>query len=1234
MDKVLRDKPLSPAGKELKALAAQRIVILDGAMGTMVQSYKLEEADFCGTLFADHDKDLKGNNDLLCLTKPEIIREIHEKFLDAGADIIETNTFSGTRIAQADYGLESSVRDINIAAARIAKEACAAMRAKDPNRKCYVAGALGPTNRTASISPDVNNPAFRTVSFDELVDAYYEQAKALVEGGVDALLPETTFDTLNLKAAIFAVEKLHSELRERLPLMLSVTITDNSGRTLSGQTVEAFWHSIRHAEPLSVGINCALGAGEMRPYIEALSEIADTRISCYPNAGLPNPLSETGYDETPEAMASCIKDFAESGFLNFVGGCCGTTPDYIYNIAQAVASFAPRKIPSPGNASRYSGLELLTLPYEREVPFMMVGERTNVTGSPKFARLIREDNYEAALEVAKQQVENGANILDVNFDEGLLDSEACMTRFLNLIASEPDIARVPIMIDSSKWSVIEAGLKCVQGKAIINSISLKEGEEEFKRQARLALQYGAAVIVMAFDEEGQAAEKDDKVRICQRTFKILTEAVGMDASDIIFDPNILTVATGIEEHNNYAVNFMEAVREIKSTCPGVRTSGGISNISFSFRGNNIVREAMHSAFLHHGIQAGLDMGIVNAGMLDVYEEIDPKLLECVEDVLLNRREDATERLVDLAEAVKDKSKERKNTQDLSWREAPVAERLKHALVKGVDSFIEEDTEEARKSHERPLHVIEGPLMDGMKVVGELFGAGKMFLPQVVKSARVMKKAVAHLTPFMEEEEDTEVRAGRMVLATVKGDVHDIGKNIVAVVLRCNGYEVKDLGVMVSCDQILKEAKEFNADLIGLSGLITPSLDEMVRNAREMERLEFKIPLLIGGATTSRAHTAIKIAPNYSGPIMHVMDASLVVEACAKVLEKDKAKHEANIRDLRAAQERARKRFEESQAKQVPLTPYSEAKTVRSLNLDFSPGKIAQPIELGAKTMLVPVADLVPYIDWSPFFWTWDLKGLFPKILEHPKYGEEAKKLHKDAELMLDRIIREKRLLPKAVSGLWQAKRVTEDTIVLFDAEQSKERIRFEFLRQQSVNAEKPCRSLADYISGSETDYMGAFAVTAGSQVEDFAAEFEEKGDDYNSILVKSIGDRLAEALAEWAHEEIRKRWAYGAKESLSKEELVTESYRGIRPAPGYPSCPDHTEKRKIWDLLSVESKIGAKLTENCAMSPPSSVSGYYFAHPESKYFHLGKIGRDQVESYAERKNMSITEVEKWLSPNF
>lgn len=1236
MDKILRDKPLSTAGKELEALLAQRIVILDGAMGTMVQSYKLSEADFRGSQFVNHDKDLKGNNDLLCLTKPEIIREIHEQFLDAGADIIETNTFSGTTIAQADYGLESAVRDINIAAARIAKEACAAAMQKDPQRKCYVAGALGPTNRTASISPDVNNPAFRAVDFDTLVEAYYEQAKALVEGGVDILLPETTFDTLNLKAAIFAIEKLNAELPERLPLMLSVTITDNSGRTLSGQTVEAFWHSVRHAEPLSVGINCALGAGEMRPYIEALSEIADTNISCYPNAGLPNPLSETGYDETPEAMAASIRDFAESGFLNFVGGCCGTTPDYIRAIANVVKAYGPRKIPKPAAASRYSGLEPLTLPYSDDVPFMMVGERTNVTGSPKFARLIREDNYEAALEVATQQVESGANILDVNFDEGLLDSEACMTRFLNLIASEPDIARVPIMIDSSKWSVIEAGLKCVQGKAIINSISLKEGEEEFCRQARLALQYGAAVIVMAFDEKGQAAEKDAKVKICQRAYKILTERVGMSPADIIFDPNILTVATGIEEHNNYAVNFIEAVREIKATCPGVRTSGGVSNISFSFRGNNIVREAMHSAFLYHAIKAGLDMGIVNAGMLDVYEEIDPQLLEYVEDVLLNRRDDATERLVDYAEAVKDKSKGRKKTQDLAWRSESVEERLKHALVKGIDAYIEADTEEARKNHERPLHVIEGPLMSGMKVVGELFGAGKMFLPQVVKSARVMKKAVAYLTPFMEEEQEAggaSVSAGRIVLATVKGDVHDIGKNIVAVVLRCNGYEVQDLGVMVNCDQILKEAKEFNADAVGLSGLITPSLDEMVHNAKEMERLGFKVPLLIGGATTSRAHTAIKIAPNYSGSVVHVMDASLVVEACSKFMDKDVNRRKQSEAELKAEQERSRKRFQESRAKQAPLTPYAEAKTVRSLNLDFSGNKITKPVEIGTKTMTVPVEDLVPYIDWSPFFWTWDLKGLYPKILEHPKYGEEAKKLHRDAEQMLARIIKEKRFIPKAVSGIWPAKRVAADTVAILDSDSGEERMRFEFLRQQNVEAEKSCRSLADYISDSETDYMGAFAVTSGSQVEEFAAEFEAKGDDYNSILVKAIGDRLAEALAEWAHEEIRKRWGYGAAEDLSKADLVAEKYRGIRPAPGYPACPDHTEKRKLWELLSVESRIGARLTENCAMDPPSSVSGYYFAHPDSKYFHLGKIDRDQVEDYAKRKNMTLVEAEKWLSPN-
>lgn len=1240
----------------LEALSKKRIVFLDGAMGTMIQRHDLEEEDFRGDLFSDHPVDLKGNNDLLSLTRPDIIYEIHRKFFAAGCDIVETNTFSSTSIAQADYGLESWVRTLNVESAKLAKKAASDFMEKNPGRVCFVAGALGPTNKTASMSPDVNDPSYRAVSFDQLVEAYREQTEALVEGGVDILLPETTFDTLNLKAAIYAIEGFFDARGgERIPVMISVTITDRSGRTLSGQTVEAFWNSVRHANPFSVGINCALGAEEMRPYIEELSRIADCRISCYPNAGLPNPLSETGYDETPEITSTLLLDFAESGFVNMVGGCCGTTPEHIEMVVEKLSDVPPREIPVRKDATRLSGLEPLTITSDGERPFIMVGERANVTGSPKFARLVKEEDYEGAVSIALQQVENGANIIDVNFDEGLLDSEACMKRFLNLIASEPEVTKVPVMIDSSKWSVIEQGLKCIQGKCIVNSISLKEGEEVFREQAKEAMRYGASVVVMAFDEKGQATSKDDKVEICKRAYRILTEEVGMDPCDIIFDPNILTVGTGIDEHNSYAVNFIEAVREIKKSCPGALTSGGVSNISFSFRGNNVVREAMHSAFLYHAIKAGFDMGIVNAGMLTVYDDIEPELLEKVEDVLLNRRPDATERLVEYAkhfEGVKSGSAEKETRQ---WRELEVEKRLEHSLVNGIADFIEDDTEEARIKYGAPLEVIEGPLMDGMKVVGDLFGDGKMFLPQVVKSARVMKRAVAHLQPFMEEEKEGSGGVkGKFVIATVKGDVHDIGKNIVSVVLGCNNYEVIDLGVMVPCERILNVAKEHRADFIGLSGLITPSLDEMVYNAKEMEREGFSIPLLIGGATTSRAHTAIKIAPGYSGIVDHVADASLVVGACNEMLDPEKAR--LYMEKLEKSNLEQKERFEKARGQ----TEYASIEKARgkAFPTDWDKIAIECPGRLGVFVFdSISLEEVAGYIDWSPFFWAWELKGVFPKILEHPERGDQAKKLYRDGQALLKRIILEKVFTPRAVVGLFRANSVGDDVEVYGEKMQApatgkkcdchsaceihgEERqvlARFHFLRQQEMRSKEGhyyCLSdfVAPKVSGKE-DYIGGFVVTAGEGVEKFSEDFKQKGDDYNSIMASVLGDRIAEALAEMIHKKVRDLWGYGKEEKLSSEDLINEKYRGIRPAPGYPSCPDHTEKEILWDLLEAEKHTGVSLTESFAMTPPSSVSGFYMAHPESRYFFLGKILKDQVLDYSRRKTIDLEEAEKWLRPN-
>lgn len=1217
-------------------------MILDGAMGTMVQQYKLEEKDFRGDVFPDHPIDLKGNNDLLVLTRPDVIKEIHLQYLEAGSDIIETNTFSGTQIAQADYKLEHIVYDLNKKAAELAKEAVTEYKQKT-GKQCYVAGALGPTNRTCSLSPDVNNPAYRAVTFDELVDTYFEQICALVDGGVDLLLPETVFDTLNLKAAIVAIDKYFEDKDYRLPVMLSVTITDASGRTLSGQTVEAFWYSVRQARPLSVGINCALGASEMRPYIEMLSKISDCYISCYPNAGLPNPLSDTGYDETPEMTSGLLDEFAASHLINIVGGCCGTTPPHIRAIAEQVKAHPPRIKPTLEAATRLSGLEPLVMKADGGL-FYMVGERTNVTGSPKFAKLIKENNFEAALAVARQQVESGANIIDINFDEGMLDSEKCMTHFLNLVASEPDICRVPIMIDSSKWSVLEAGLRCIQGKCIVNSISLKEGEEVFLNHARTVMNYGAAVIVMAFDEKGQAATLEDKIRICQRAYKLLVEEINFPPEDIIFDANVLTVGTGIEEHANYAVDFIEAVREIKRTCPHALTSGGISNISFAFRGNNPVREAMHASFLYHGIKAGLDMGIVNAGMLEVYEEVEPKLMELIEDVLLNRREDATERLIEHAEQVKDQIKGGKESDKNAWRAEPVEARIIHSLVKGIDEFITIDTEEARLKHARPLDVIEGPLMDGMKVVGGLFGEGKMFLPQVVKSARVMKKAVAHLQPFMEEEKLRAAAAGestgrktqgRFLIATVKGDVHDIGKNIVAVVLACNNYEVTDLGVMVSCEEILKKAIELDADIVGLSGLITPSLDEMIYNAGEMERRGFTVPLLVGGATTSKAHTSIKIAPHYHGAVCHVGDASLVVEVCNELLSPErKAKF---VDQLKADQEVIRIRHASNQ-KEAQFHTLEVARNAR-FKCDWQKQEITVPSRLGVwEHENLSLEEIAKYIDWSPFFWTWEIKALYPKVLTHKVWGEQATELFNDAKRMMDDIITNKRFDLRAITGIWPAQSNNDDDVIVYDPNDSSKTLEtFHFLRQQRERESgKPAFCLADFIapkSSGRMDYIGGFAVTSGDEVDSYATHFEKKHDDYSAIMVKAIGDRFAEALAEKIHKDIRGIWGFEKPTDRTIEQLIKEDYRGIRPAPGYPACPDHTEKAALWRLMNVEERVKIKLTESYAMYPGAAVSGYYFSHPDAEYFRVGSMNRDQLEDYSKRKGMSLLEVERWLQPN-
>ncbi len=1220
---------------QLDAALSDRILILDGAMATVIQRYPLDEADFRGARFADHPRDLKGDNDLLVLTRPDVIGAIHDAYLEAGADIIETNTFSGTSIAQSDYGLESIVGELNREAARLARAAADCWTERTPDRPRFVAGAIGPTNRTLSISPDVNDQTFRASTFDAMRDAYSGQARALIEGGCDLLLIETIFDTLNAKAAIVAVRDLFDELGTELPIILSVTITDRSGRTLSGQTIDAFWVSVVNADPFAVGLNCALGAREMRPYLAELARVATgTWISCYPNAGLPNAFG--GYDEQPDETAGLLREFAESGFVNILGGCCGTTPEHIRKLAETVADVAPRQRQTPAAADRvteYSGLERLAL--RPDSNFQMIGERTNVTGSRRFARLIREADYAAAADVALDQVRGGANIIDVNMDEGMLDSEAAMSHFLRLIATEPEIARVPIMVDSSKWSVLQAGLKCVQGKGIVNSISLKEGEQPFLDQARRIRRYGAAMVVMAFDETGQADTAERKVEICARAYRLLIEQAGVAPEDIIFDPNVLAVATGLEEHADYAINFIEATRQIKQRCPGAKVSGGISNLSFSFRGNDRVREAMHAAFLYHAVRAGLDMGIVNAGQLAVYAEIPDDLLEQVEDVIFNRRDDATERLVSFAEGVRGSARARQD--DLTWREASVEDRLSHAMVRGIVDYIEEDVEEARRQSGRPLDVIEGPLMNGMKVVGDLFGAGKMFLPQVVKSARVMKKAVAYLQPFMEGEQSSGAAQGTIVIATVKGDVHDIGKNIVAVVLRCNNYNVIDLGVMAPSDAILRRAAEEEADLVGLSGLITPSLDEMVFVAGEMERRALRKPLLIGGATTSRQHTAVKIAPEYGGSTVHVADASRVIDVVSGLLNPDR--RDAFDAANQADQERLRGQY--ARRTERTLVPYAEA-CANPVRTDWYAVDLRVPSFTGRRRVEVALDELTPFIDWTYFFAAWELKGRFPGILDHPERGAAARELYDHATALLGEIIRDGSVAAHGVYGFWPAASEGDDIVVHAapsgDAggEPGPELIRFNMLRQQEPSGGgRPHRSLADYVAPRDSgrpDYIGAFAVTAGLGVDELVRRYEADHDDYHAIMVKALADRLAEAFAEYLHARVRREWGYGVGEQLSNDDLLAERYRGIRPAFGYPACPDHSEKFKLFDLLDARA-AGLDLTESGAMTPAASVSGLYFAHPEARYFTVGRVGPDQAADYAARKGMPVVEVKRWLSTN-
>lgn len=1209
---------------------AQRIMVLDGGMGTMIQSYKLDEQDFRGSRFADWPCDLKGNNDLLVLSKPEVIREIHNAYLAAGADILETNTFNSTTIAMADYQMESLSAEINFEAARLARASADEWTAKTPDRPRYVAGVLGPTNRTCSISPDVNDPAYRNVTFNQLVDAYRESTRALVEGGSDIIMIETVFDTLNAKAAVYAVKTEMEALGVDLPLMISGTITDASGRTLSGQTTEAFYNSLRHAEPLSFGLNCALGPDELRQYVAELSRIAEGYVTAHPNAGLPNAFGE--YDLDADIMAQQIGEWATSGFLNIIGGCCGTTPEHIAAMVRAVEGVAPRKLPEIPVACRLSGLEPLNI--TAESLFVNVGERTNVTGSAKFKRLIKEDKYNEALEVALQQVESGAQIIDINMDEGMLDAEAAMVRFLNLIAGEPDISRVPIMIDSSKWEVIEKGLQCIQGKGIVNSISMKEGEEAFIHHARQVRRYGAAMVVMAFDEVGQADTRARKIEICRRAYKILTEQVGFPPEDIIFDPNIFAVATGIEEHNNYAMDFIGACEDIKRELPHAMISGGVSNVSFSFRGNDPVREAIHAVFLYYAIQKGMDMGIVNAGQLAIYDDLADELRNAVEDVILNRRDDGTERLLDLAEKYRGgKSDGSQEKQLAEWRSWDVVKRLEYSLVKGITEFIEQDTEEARQQAPRPIEVIEGPLMSGMNVVGDLFGEGKMFLPQVVKSARVMKQAVAYLQPFIEASKEAGRSNGKIVLATVKGDVHDIGKNIVGVVLQCNNYEIIDLGVMVPGEKILKTAREVNADIIGLSGLITPSLDEMVNMAKEMERQGFTLPLLIGGATTSKAHTAVKIEQNYSGPTVYVQNASRTVGVVSSLLS-------ATLKDDFVA--RTRKEYETvriQHARKKPRTPPVSLQAARDNTTSLDWESYTPPVahRLGVSAVEASIDTLRNYIDWTPFFMTWSLAGKYPRILEDEVVGEEAKRLFADANDMLDKLSEKGALTPRGVVGIFPANSVGDDIHIYKDEQRDDVISVSHHLRQQTEKTDFANYCLADFVapkSSGKADYFGAFAVTGGLEEDELAEAYDRQHDDYNKIMVKALADRLAEAFAEYLHERVRKViWGFSPNENLSNEELIRENYQGIRPAPGYPACPEHTEKAAIWQLLDVETMTGMKLTESFAMWPGASVSGWYFSHPDSRYFAVAQIQRDQVEDYAARKGMSVTEVERWLAPN-
>ncbi|MEZ8200925.1 methionine synthase [Vibrio splendidus] len=1217
--------------QKIDALLKQRILLIDGGMGTMIQDYKLEEQDYRGERFADWHSDLKGNNDLLVLTQPKLIKDIHMEYLEAGADILETNTFNSTTIAMADYDMESLSEEINFTAAKLAREAADEWTAKTPDKPRFVAGVLGPTNRTCSISPDVNDPGYRNVSFDELVEAYSESTRALIKGGSDLILIETIFDTLNAKACSFAVESVFEEVGITLPVMISGTITDASGRTLSGQTTEAFYNALRHVKPISFGLNCALGPDELREYVGEMSRISECNVSAHPNAGLPNAFGE--YDLSPEDMAEHVKEWAESGFLNLIGGCCGTTPEHIRHMTEAVEGVTPRQLPDLPVSCRLSGLEPLTI--AKESLFVNVGERTNVTGSARFKRLIKEELYDEALSVAREQVENGAQIIDINMDEGMLDAEACMVKFLNLCASEPEISKVPVMVDSSKWEVIEAGLKCIQGKGIVNSISLKEGKEKFVEQAKLVRRYGAAVIVMAFDELGQADTRERKVEICTNAYNILVDEVGFPPEDIIFDPNIFAVATGIDEHNNYAVDFIEAVGDIKRDLPHAMISGGVSNVSFSFRGNNYVREAIHAVFLYHCFKNGMDMGIVNAGQLEIYDNVPEDLREAVEDVVLNRRDDSTERLLDIATEYLERAVGKvEDKSALEWRTWPVEKRLEHSLVKGITDFIVEDTEEARVNASRPIEVIEGPLMDGMNVVGDLFGEGKMFLPQVVKSARVMKQAVAHLEPFINATKDVGATNGKILLATVKGDVHDIGKNIVGVVLQCNNYEIIDLGVMVSCEKILKVAKEENVDIIGLSGLITPSLDEMVHVAKEMERQGFKLPLLIGGATTSKAHTAVKIEQNYSEPVVYVNNASRAVGVCTSLLSNELKP--AFVEKLDIDYDRVRDQHNRKKPRTKPVS--LERARANKVAIDWNAYTPPAPAKPGVHIFKdFDVATLRQYIDWTPFFMTWSLVGKYPAIFDHEEVGEEAKRLFKDANDLLDRVQREKLLEARGMCAMFPANSVGDDIEVYTDESRTEVLKVLHNLRQQTEKPKGFNYCLSDYIAPKDSgkvDWIGGFAVTGGIGERELADEYKANGDDYNAIMIQAVADRLAEAFAEYLHKEVRKDiWGYSPDENLSNDDLIREKYQGIRPAPGYPACPEHTEKGTLWELMDVEKAIDMSLTTSYAMWPGASVSGMYFSHPDARYFAIAQIQQDQVDSYADRKGWDMLEAEKWLGPN-